>query len=81
MLGIKFFGMRLPLYRLRKCSQPCDTQAPASKRLCTLRIVSTPLNPKWDSSVLRPVVNSDQLCLHIFSKSLSDILAVFNAAR
>ena len=40
-----------------------------------------PLNQKWDSSILSPVVNSDQLYLHVVFLSPSDVLAVFNATR
>jgi len=60
------------VHRLKKCSQCdlCDSRAPASKRLCA------PLNR---SSVPKPVVNSDHLCLHVVSLFLSGALAVDNA--
>ena len=40
-----------------------------------------PLSQKWDSRVPSPAVISAQLCLHVVSLPLSDILAVFNATR
>ena len=41
-----FRGTAATVYRLRKRSQPCDSQAPASKRLCVTCIVPTTPKPE-----------------------------------
>ena len=44
-------------------------------------IVWNLLESRQSPTPLSPIVNSDQLCLHVVSLSLSDVLAVCNATR
>ena len=59
---------------------PLQTPHSEGQRL-SMSAFPLPLNQSWDSSVPSPVVNSDQLCPHVVSLSLSDALAVYNATR
>jgi hypothetical protein len=69
------------VHRLKKRSQPYDSQAPASKRLCAPRIVPAPPKPELGQQCSQPVVHTNQLSPHAISLSLSDVLAVYNATR
>ena len=68
-------GARLPLCIASKKAPSRVTPRPLHPNASVHPILSPlPLNQKWDSSTLSPVVNSDQLCLHAVSLSLSDVV-------
>lgn len=62
------------VHRLKKHSQPCDSQALESKRLCAPPMA--PLNQNWDSSVASPKVDNDQPWLNGAPLSVPDAVIV-----
>ena len=71
-----FWSEAATVHCLKKHSQPCDSQAPASKRLCSQHTVPAFPEPELGQ---QPAVNSVQLWLNVVLLSLSNAVIVCNS--